>query len=87
MSMSLCGSLPPPTGALKPNKTWQLSSAGKRYFKGRNQGEQSVHVPELCTQSPTNKPGSVFIFCRSVLHAANPLVLSCHLEYATSRSV
>lgn len=87
MYMSLCSSLPPPTGALKTNKARWLSSAGKRHCKGRKQGEQSLRVPELCTQSPTNKPGSVFIVCRSVLPTVNPHVLSCHLECATSRSV
>lgn len=87
MCMSLRGSLPPPTGALKTNKAQHLSSAGKRHCKGRKEGEQRMRVPEFCTQSPTNKPGSVFIVCRSVLHTANPRVLSCHLEYATSRSV
>lgn len=85
--MSLCGSMPPATAALKTSKARRLSSAGKRQGKGRTQGEQSVRVPELCTQSPTNKPGSISAVCRSVLHTANPRVLSCHLEYAASRSV
>lgn len=85
--MSVCGSPPPPRGALKLSKAWQLSTTGERHFKGRKCREQSVHVLELCTQSPTNKPGSAFAFCRSVLRTANPIVLSCHLEYATSRSV
>lgn len=87
MYMSLCSSLPPPTGALKTNKARMLSPAGKRHCKGGKQGAQSVCAPEFCTQSPTNQPGSIFTVCRSVFHAANPRVLSCHLEYATSRSV